>query len=103
MNLSELNERCASAGIPYAYGEFIDTVNPPFLALRLQNSNNFVADNEVYKKKNVYNLYYVFENKDISIEDIIEDTILKDIVWSKNGETYIQSENVWETVYTFEL
>ena len=103
MTLSELKQRCDTAKIPYAYGEFKDIQEPPFLALRLQNDTNFVADNKVYKKKNLYNLYYVFSEKNIDTENLIEDTILADVVWTKNSETYIKQENVFETIYTFEI
>lgn len=103
MTLVELKTRCDEAGITYRYGIAEDGVEPPFLIGILQDSNNFIADNKIYKKIDKIELHYIFKTKSLDMEKTIEDTILADVVWTKNGEGYYLDNEVWEIVYNFEL
>ena len=54
MTLEELKTRCEAQGFKYAYGKFKNPTEPPFIVVHLQDTENFFADNKVYKKKHIF-------------------------------------------------
>lgn len=103
MTLHDLYLRCKNNGMNYSYGLFKTPQEPPHLVAMTSNTNNFMADNKVYKKKLPIILYYTYKDKDIEQMNLIEDTILEGIGWNKTEETYLSDENVWQVSYFFEL
>ena len=103
MTLKELEERCTKAGFQYAYGNFESPVEPPHLVAICLDTDNFMADNKVYSKDIPIQLDYTYIHKDLTMQNIIEDTILKDIAWNKSEETYLPVEEVWQVSYFFEI
>ena len=103
MTLEELKQRCENAGFQYAYGVFKNSVEPPHLIAICQRTNNFMADNKVYSKDIPIQLDYTYINKDVEMQNIIENEILSDIAWNKTDETYLSDEDVWQVSYFFEI
>ena len=103
MTLKDLSDRFEEAEIKYQYGIIPGNTKPPYAFAVVSDSNNFIADNIVYKKIDSIELHYVFINKDIDIEETIENTILGDIAWRKSDETYYVDEEVWEVIYYFNI
>lgn len=103
MTLQELKEKCINNGFQYAYGQFKETVEPPHLVAICTGSNNFMADNKVYKKKTPIQLDYTYLDKNLTEQNLIEDEILGDIAWNKSEETYLSDEDVWQVSYFFEI
>ena len=103
MTLEELKQRCETQGFQYAYGVFKEPTEPPHLIAICQGTNNFNADNKVYKKHTPIQLDYTFLEKDITEQNKIEDLILGDIAWDKSEETYLTDEEVWQVSYFFEI
>ena len=42
-------------------------------------------------------------NKDIDMQNKIENEILGDIAWNKTEETYLSDEEIWQVSYFFEI
>lgn len=103
MTLQELKQRCEEAGFKYAYGQFKRATEPPHLVAISTGTDNFMADNKVYKKDTSIQLDYTYLVKDITEQNKIEDIILKDIPWNKSDETYLADEDVWQVSYFFEI
>lgn len=103
MTLQELKQRCENAGFQYAYGVFKETVEPPHLVAITIDTNNFMADNKVYKKDISIQLDYTYLDKDITEQNKIEDIILSDVAWNKTEENYLSDENIWQVSYFFEI
>ena len=103
MTLEELKTRCEAQGFQYAYGVFKHPVEPPHLIAISQGSDNFEADNRVYKKITSIQLDYTYIDKDIEEQNKIEDIILGDIPWEKTEETYLSDEHIWQVSYFFEI
>ena len=103
MTLKELKQRCAKAGLQYAYGIFKEPVEPPHLVAICRDTNNFMADNKVYSKDIPIQLDYTYLVKDLAMQNKIEDNILGDIPWNKTDETYLSDEDVWQVSYFFEI
>jgi len=103
MTLEELKTRCEIQGFQYAYGVFKTPTEPPHLVSICRDSNNFMADNKVYKKKTPIQLDYTYIDKDVVEQNKIEDIILSDVAWNKTEETYLPDERVWQVSYFFEI
>lgn len=103
MTLEELKIRAEAQGFQYAYGLFKKPVEPPHLVAYITDTDNFMADNHVYKKKTPVKLDYTYEDKNQEEQDKIEDVILGDLGWNKTEETYFPTENVWQVSYYFEI
>lgn len=103
MTLEELKTKCEAQGFRYAYGVFKHPVEPPHLIAISRDTDNFMADNIVYKKDIPIQLDYTYIDKDIDEQNKIEDIILADVAWNKTEETYLSDEDVWQVSYFFEI
>ncbi len=103
MTLEELRMRCEEQGFQYSYGKFDEEVEPPHLVAITTETNNFLADNKVYMKKEKIQLDYTYISKDIEMQNKIENEILSDVVWNKTEETYLSDEKIWQVSYFFEI
>ena len=103
MTLEDIKKRCDDAKIKYQYGLIEGNTEPPFVCGIVADSNNFVADDSVYKKILSVELYYVYKVKNTTTEETIENTILNGVVWRKGEESYFAKENVWQIVYYFSI
>lgn len=102
MTLLEINELCKKYKLPYAYKKFEKPTNPPHLIGTVIDSNNFGADNIVWYKRSNFMLELTTLKKDLKIQNVVENYILKDIFWEKK-EDYIETEGVYNTSYFFEI
>lgn len=103
MTLEDLKDRCINAGFKYAYGVFKKSTEPPHLIAIINGTDNFMADNKVYKKQIPIQLDYTYLVKDLDMQNKIEDEILGDTPWNKTEETYLSDEEVWQVSYFFEI
>lgn len=103
MTLEELKQRCIDAGFKYAYGVFKEPVEPPHLVAICRDTNNFMADNKVYLKDIPIQLDYTYIDKDIDMQNKIENEILSDVAWNKTEETYLSDEKIWQISYFFKI
>lgn len=103
MTLEELKTRCKEQGFQYAYGVFKKKVEPPHLVAICKDTDNFMADNKVYSKDTPIQLDYTYIDKDIEMQNKIENEILGDIAWNKSEEAYLSDEQIWQVSYFFEI
>lgn len=103
MTLEELKARSETAGFQYAYGAFKNPTEPPHLVAIMQDTNNFMAENRVYYKDMPIKLDYTYIDKDIEMQNKIENEILSDVAWNKSDETYLSDEEVWQVSYFFRI
>lgn len=103
MTLKEIADRFSAAEITYKYGLMSSNTQPPYVYAIVSDSNNFIADNIVYKKIDSIELHYIYKTKNLETEETIEDTILGDIAWRKSDETYYVDEELWEVIYYFNI
>lgn len=103
MTLEKLKQRSEDAGVQYAYGVFKQPVKPPHLVAIARNTNNFMADNKVYSKNIPIQLDYTYTEKDIEMQNKIENEILGNVAWNKTEETYVSDEKIWQVSYFFEI
>lgn len=87
-------------GIPVAYRAFKEPTAPPFIVYFEDSSDNFIADNRVYLKKHIYTVELYTTDKMPALEEALE-AALDGYIWSSD-ETYVDSEQMYEKIYTLE-
>ncbi len=89
--------------VPSFYGQAPVGTVLPFLTIHSDQPDNFAADNGAYVEKWNFRLDLYSVAKDLTHEAEIK-KLLNDngIYWTKTEE-YIDSENVWEVEFEFEV
>ncbi|NCC01251.1 MAG: hypothetical protein EOM34_11350 [Clostridia bacterium] len=92
-------------GIPFAYDHFAqgESPDPPFICYLIPGTNNFSADGKAYYKINQYNIELYTDLKDLSLERKIEEALDEASIFYNKSETWIESESLYEVLYTFEM
>lgn len=94
-----------SIGIPYAYDHFAEgeSPNPPFLCYLLPGSSNFSADGKVYHRVSEVRLELYTDYKDLASEQKVEDALDATRLFYNKTETWIDSEKLYEVLYSFDM
>lgn len=102
MSLEELYTNLSSTAISVYYDHAPEGTKLPFATYTV-GSNNFDADNKVYKKGFALRLVLYVGTKDTSKEETIE-TLLDslEIPWERD-EIFIAEETVYQEIYTGEI
>ena len=92
-------------GLPFAYDHFSEgeSPDPPFICYLTPNSDNFAADGQVYYKINEIHIELYTDCKDLSAEQRIEAVLNQHGIFYKKSETWIESEKLYEVLYSFEM
>ena len=91
--------------IPFAYHHFAEgeSPEPPFICYLLPGSNNFSADGKVYYKINEVHIELYTDLNDLAVEQQLEDVLDEHGIFYNKSETWIESEKLYEVLYTFEM
>ena len=92
-------------GIPFAYSHFAEgeSPEPPFMCYLLPRSDNFSADGAVYHKLSVVHFEVYTDKKDRALENRVEDVFDKNNIFYNKSEVWINSEKLYEVIYSFEM
>ena len=92
-------------GLSYAYDHFAEgeSPDPPFICYLLPGSDNFAADGQVYYKINEVHIELYSDSKDPALENRVEDVFDKNEIFYNKSEVWIESEKLYEILYTFEM
>ena len=102
--MDELISIMEGIGLPYAYDHFAEGESPapPFLCFLCPSSNNFGADGGVYYKADEVNIELYTDRKDPEAEQQIETVLDAHGVFYDKTEVWIESEQLYEVLYSFE-
>lgn len=102
--MEELLQILNETQIPFAYHHFAEgeSPEPPFICYLLPGSNNFSADGKVYYKINEVHIELYTDLKDLAVEQQLEDVLDEHRIFYNKSETWIESEKLYEVLYTFE-
>ena len=102
--MKELLQILSEIQIPFAYHHFAEgeSPEPPFICYLLPGSNNFSADGKVYYKINEVHIELYTDLKDLAVERQLEDVLDEHGIFYNKSETWIESEKLYEVLYTFE-
>lgn len=102
--MSELYELLKELKMPVAYHHFIKAKSPPFIVYYRVNSKNFVADDTVYTKTNIYRIELYTKQKDVNKEIEIENLLDRSgIIYEVISESYIESEKIYQVIYEINI
>jgi len=105
MTMEELVAVLDRTGIPFAYDHFAEgeSPEPPFICYLLPGSDNFAADGRVYFKISQVRIELYTDLKDLSVEKMVEDVLDEEGIFYDKTEVWIQSEKLYEVLYSFEV
>ena len=105
MTIENLVEMLQELKIPFAYDHFAEgeSPEPPFICYLIPGSDNFAADGRVYFKLNEVRIEMYTDFKDISLESRVEDVLDRHEIFYNKSETCIQSEKLYEVMYSFDM
>lgn len=91
-----------SMGISYAYDHFAEgeSPDPPFICFLYPRSDNFGADNIVYTSAHELDIEVYTNYKDPDLEEKIEEILTKNELYYEKSEVWIESEKLYEVLYT---
>lgn len=103
--MEELLQILSETQIPFAYHHFAEgeSPEPPFICYLLPGSNNFSADGKVYYKINEVHVELYTDLKDLAVEEQLEEVFDEHGIFYNKSETWIESEKLYEVLYTFEM
>ena len=103
--MEELLQILSETQIPFAYHHFAEgeSPEPPFICYLLSGSNSFSADGKVYYKINEVHIELYTDLKDLAVEQQLEDVLDEHGIFYNKSETWIESEKLYEVLYTFEM
>ena len=105
MTIENLVEMLQETGIPFAYDHFAEgeSPEPPFICYLLPGSNNFAADGKVYFRINQVRIELYTDSKDLAVERKMEMVLDESGIFYNKSEVWIQSEKLYEVLYSFEV
>lgn len=105
MTIENLVEMLQELKIPFAYDHFAEgeSPEPPFICYLIPGSNNFAADGMVYFKLNEVRIEMYTDFKDLDLESRVEDVLDRHEIFYNKSETWIQSEKLYEVMYSFDM
>ena len=103
--MDEIIRILKESGIPFAYDHFAEgeSPDPPFISYLLPESDNFSADGKVYLKISVVHFELYTDEKSPATEQMLEDVLDAHEIFYEKSEIWIESEKLYEVLYTFEL
>ena len=103
--IEKLTEILGLVGFPFAYDHFAEgeSPDPPFICYLLPGSDNFSADGRVYFKINEVRIELYTDKKEPETELKLEDALDAVSIFYNKTETWIDSEKLYEVLYSFEM
>lgn len=109
MKYTELDDMIGQTGLPRTYYSWPedDPANPvpelPYIVWYLPGTSNFAADDSVYQLITTLNVELYTATKNFDTELLVESVLDSwNMVWDKT-ESYIESEHMYEVLYTMEV
>ena len=105
MTIENIVDMLQEMNIPFAYDHFAEgeRPEPPFICYLIPGSDNFAADGKVYFKMNEVRIEVYTDFKDLDLESRVEGVLDGHEIFYNKSETWIQSEKLYEVMYSFEM
>lgn len=91
--------------LPSAYDHFAEgeAPDPPFIVYLTPGSDNFSADGRVYFPITEAHIELYTDEKNPETERLVEDVLDVHEIFYDKSEVWIESEKLYEVLYSFEL
>jgi hypothetical protein len=104
MTLAEFKKLLDTLNLPVAYMFFKDKPKPPFIAYYIDDNTRFGADDINYLSTPIVSIEVYSLKKDVELETRIEKMFSENkLFYSKNGDIFIETDNIILTTYQVEL
>lgn len=105
MTYQEVAALLASIGLPTAYDHFEvgNAADPPFICFYFEGSDDLAADNTNFQRIRPLTVELYTDNKDFALEERVEAALNGAGLVFSRSETYIDSERMYEVVYTTDI
>lgn len=104
MTLEEMLTMLEETGFPVAYDHFSTEAPPtvPYIALTIPYTDNFYAENRVWRQIAYCDVELCTEHKDTEAEKKLTDVLdSHNITWQKTSEDFIETDGVFSIFYEF--
>lgn len=103
--MDKLLEIISEIDIPSAYDHFAEgeSPDPPFICYLVPGNDNFAADGKAYFKVDQVNIELYTDLKDPETENKVEAVLDSHGVFYDRTEVWIESERLYEVLYSFEM
>lgn len=102
MTFKELDSLIEKAGFQTTYGSFEKPPPLPYVVYRLNGSNNFAADDNVYAKINEISVELYTTKKHTSAEERLETVFDEADVFYNKTEIKLSNQKMYQTTYEME-
>ena len=102
--MDKLLEIVAEISISSAYDHFAEgeSPSPPFITYLLPRSDNFAADGKVYYRITEVHIELYTDEKNPEVEALVEAVLDEHGIFYDKTEVWIDSEKLYEVLYSFE-
>ena len=107
MTPAEIEEMLKETGITFRYHHFtqkeMKDIPLPIIVWNIPGTDNFFADGQVYSKIKNLDIELYTDEKDWAWEEKLEDILdSHGIAWQQTASDWLESENMWESLYEME-
>lgn len=108
MTREQIEKMMDEMGIPHKYHHFtqkeMQGINLPIAVWNIPGTDNFFADGQVYKTIKKLDIELYTDTKDWETEERLEKILdANGIAWEQTASEWLQSENMWESLYEMEV
>ena len=105
MTYEEIAEMMQEIGLPNAYHHFAEgeSPNPPFIIFLSPGENTFGADDLMYISFKKLHIELYTDEKSPETEERVEEVLLRYNIYYTKSEVWIESEKLYEVLYTLEV
>ena len=108
MTSEQIEQMLKELGVPFKYHHFtqkeMEDVHLPIVVRLVPDTDNFFADGKTYHKIRKLDIELYTDEKDWALEQKLEDILDKyEIAWQQTASEWIQSEQMWESLYEMEV
>lgn len=105
MQIKEFKELLESTNLPVAYWSFPEGNAPelPYIVYLINGNNDYYAEQQNYVDIGEVDVEFYSSYKDFQTEGIIERLFKENNIKYNKTSQYLESENMWETLYELEI
>jgi len=108
MTIERIEEILKMTGYPVEYISFtpkqMEQIKPPYIIYLVPNTEPITADSKIVSEVNSFRVELYMQKRDRSVEKNLEQIFAENkIIYADKTRVFIQSENMFETIYEFEM
>lgn len=108
MTQEQIEKMLEEMEVPFRYHHFtqkeMENILLPIMVWHIPGTDNFFADGQAYHKIRKLDIELYTDNKDWELEEKLENILTQHgIAWEQTASEWLQTENMWESLYEMEV